>query len=90
MTSLWRLIYSKEAIRNLKSLDHQSSRRLLDYMTERVMSLDDPRRLGKALKGSQWGDCWRYRCGDYRIIVHLIDRDLVVMVLRTGHRKDVY
>lgn len=90
MPSRWRVIYARESLQSLEKMDAQTRRRLVNYMTERVLSLDDPRRLGKALRGSEWGDCWRYRCGDYRIIVHIIDNDLVVVVLKTGHRKDVY
>ena len=90
MARSWRLSYTTEAIKNLKGMDLQVSRRLLKFLSERVAVLDDPSRLGKALKGSQWGDCWRYRCGDYRIIVNIIDGELVVMVMRVGHRKEIY
>jgi len=86
----WNLSYSSEAVRQLRQLDQSTTRRLIKYLEERVLALDDPRRAGKALRGSKWEDCWRYRCGDYRIIVRIIDRDLVVMVLRIGHRKNVY
>lgn len=67
-----------------------TSRRIVRYLEERVVASDDPRRLGRALRGSKWEDCWRYRCGDYRIVVRIIDRDVVVVVLRVGHRKNVY
>ena len=41
-------------------------------------------RLGKALKGPKWGDYWRYRCGDYRIIVDIQDDEVVILILRIG------
>lgn len=88
--SSWSILYSSEATRQLQSLDRTMARRLVKYLEERVMTLDNPRKIGKALRGSKWEDSWRYRCGDYRIIVRLIDRDVVVMVLRVGHRKNVY
>jgi mRNA interferase RelE/StbE len=33
---------------------------------------------------------WRYRVGDYRLICRLEDNKLVVLVLKIGHRRDVY
>lgn len=86
----WRLLYSDEAARQLRSMDRHDSLRVVKYMEERVVKLDDPRRLGRALKGSKWEDCWRYRCGDYRIIVRIMDEDVVVVVLKVSNRKDVY
>ena len=35
-------------------------------------------------------DAYRVRVGDYRIVYEVIDRVLVVYVIRIGHRKDVY
>jgi len=90
MSKQWTLGYLSEAVRQLQSLDKPTNRRLIKYLEERVITLDDPRKLGKALRGSKWEDCWRYRCGDYRIIVKIIDQDVVVMVLRVGHRKNIY
>jgi mRNA interferase RelE/StbE len=58
-------------------------------MDERVATKDDPRALGKALKGPL-GDLWRYRVGDYRVICDIQDKVLTVLVLRVGNRRDVY
>jgi mRNA interferase RelE/StbE len=33
---------------------------------------------------------WRYRVGDYRILCDIRDERLVVMVVKVGHRGDVY
>ena len=71
-------------------MDHPVRKQLVDYLEERVLPLENPRMMGKALKGRKWGDCWRYRSGDYRIIVRLLDEEVVVMVLRVGNRKEVY
>jgi len=90
MPTRWSLSYSSEAVRQLQGMDPPASRRLVKYLEDRVANLEDPRQAGKALQGSRWGDCWRYRCGDYRIIVKIVDDDLVVMILRVGHRKNVY
>lgn len=49
----------------------------------------DPRETGKPLQGEMAG-LWRYRVGDYRLICEIKDTVLSVIVLRIGHRRDVY
>jgi mRNA interferase RelE/StbE len=46
--------------------------------------------LGQALQGSKFGEYWRYRVGDYRIICEIQDKKLIVLVLRIGHRREIY
>ena len=33
---------------------------------------------------------YRVRCGDYRIIYEILDDKLIIVILKIGHRKDVY
>jgi mRNA interferase RelE/StbE len=42
----------------------------------------------KKLHGSD--DFYRIRVGDYRIVYAVEDQDLVILVVRVGHRKEVY
>ena len=58
-------------------------------MDERVALNNDPRAIGKALKGSL-GDLWRYRVGEFRVICDIQDKVLTVLVLRVGNRREVY
>ena len=49
----------------------------------------DPRPPGvEKLKGAE--DLWRVRTGDYRIIYAILDDALVILVIRIGHRREVY
>lgn len=49
----------------------------------------DPRPHGvKKLAG--FNDVWRLRAGDYRVIYRVSDEELVVTVVRAGHRREVY
>ncbi len=81
--------YTGTARRQLHKLDKAAARRILDYMDERVAPLDDARNLGKSLSGDL-SSFWRYRVGDYRIICELHDERLCVLVVRVGHRRDIY
>jgi mRNA interferase RelE/StbE len=86
----WKIEVDPAAERELDRLDPQSARRILKYLHERVAPLEDPRSIGKPLKGPQFGEFWRYRVGDYRVIVRIEDYVLLILVLRIGHRKNVY
>jgi mRNA interferase RelE/StbE len=85
----WTIEYTDTARRQLRKLDKQSARRILDYMDQRVAPVEDVRSLGKALRGPL-GEFWRYRVGEYRIICELLDQQLRVLVVRVGGRKDIY
>ena len=63
---------------------------ILKFLYERVSKLDDPRSIGQALHGSRLGEFWKYRVGDYRLICKIEDDRLFVLVLRVGHRKEIY
>jgi mRNA interferase RelE/StbE len=83
----WKVELSATAERELSKLD---SKRILKFLQQRIAKLDDPRSLGKALQGSRLGEFWKYRLGDYRLICKIEDQHLLVLVLRVGHRKEIY
>lgn len=80
--------YSESALKQLKKLDGQFQRAIIQEMNE-IATLDDPRQRGKALKANLSG-LWRYRVGDYRVICDIQDAKILITVLRVGHRKKVY
>jgi len=79
-----------EADRQLDKLDPQVARRILKFLNQRVRTLDNPRSIGEALRGSKLGEFWKYRVGDYRLICSIEDRRVLILVLRIGHRREVY
>lgn len=86
----WKIELSSSAEKDLLKLDTQIARRILMFLRDRVAPLRDPRSIGEALKGSELGQYWKYRVGDYRIIAHIEDKALRVLVVRIGNRKDIY
>jgi mRNA interferase RelE/StbE len=70
-------------------LDRTTQRRIASFIRERLMTEDNPRRIGGALQGSLAGP-WRYRAGDYRLICRIIDERCVVLALSIDHRSTVY
>ena len=86
----WAINYTESALRQLKKLDKSIALRVLDYMDERVATLDDPRTLGKNLVGTKLGAYWRYRVGDIRVICSIQDGEMCVLVIELGNRREVY
>jgi len=74
----------------LDKLDPQATRRILRFLRDRVAGLDDPRTLARPLKGATAEPLWRYRVGDYRIIAVVEDANVRVLVVKLGHRREVY
>lgn len=85
----WTIEYADPAKQQLRKLDRQVARRVLDFMDERVAGLEDPRRTGKALTGPL-GAFWRYRVGDCRVICDIQDGALRVLVVQVGNRREIY
>lgn len=85
----WKIEYDQGAVQDLKKLDRQVQREILDYMDKRISKAANPRSFGKALRHSQFG-LWRYRLRDFRIICQIQEARLVVLVVAVGHRSTVY
>ncbi len=82
----YRVTLSPMAARQLRKLDAQVRRRIqaaLDLLAEQPRPPSATRLVG----GS--GE-WRVRTGDYRIVYEIEDDHLLVLVLRLGHRREIY
>ncbi|MGJ9402215.1 type II toxin-antitoxin system RelE family toxin [Arthrobacter sp. KK5.5] len=78
--------YVPSVAKTIRKLDKPTARRLLDAIGGLA---SDPRPPGCIqLKGGD-GE-FRIRVGDYRIVYDVQDDELVVLVLRVGHRREVY
>lgn len=86
--SRWALETSPQFEKAARKLDPQVLRRVKVYLDE-VCELDDPRSRGKGLTGDLAG-YWRYRIGDYRLLVEIRDEQLVIVAITLGHRSGIY
>jgi mRNA interferase RelE/StbE len=85
----WKLNFLPNALKQLEGLDKAAQRRILKFLHGRLLASPDPRSLGKALVGELAG-LWRYRVGDYRLICRIEDRQVTIVVLEIGHRREIY
>jgi mRNA interferase RelE/StbE len=86
----WRIELTASAVKQLGKLDKSEAKRITSFLRERLAPAEDPRSVGKALKGSQFGTYWRYRLGDYRIICDSRDKALLILVVAIANRRDAY
>ena len=86
----WQVELSATAAGELHELDQPHRKRILKFLHERLAPLEDPRSIGQALYGSKFGEFWKYRVGDYRLISKIEDARVLILVLRIGHRREVY
>jgi mRNA interferase RelE/StbE len=86
----WRIEFDASARKEIERLDRPVAARIIRFLRERVSLADDPRSLGQALKGERFGEFWKYRVGDYRVIARIEEQKLLILVIRIRHRSDVY
>jgi mRNA interferase RelE/StbE len=84
----WTIEFERHAVQQLKKLDKPVARKITDYL-EDVGKSGQPRGRGKALTGTLAG-LWRYRIGDYRVIVDINDDVMVILAIEVGHRSGIY
>ncbi|MBK6597472.1 MAG: type II toxin-antitoxin system RelE/ParE family toxin [Proteobacteria bacterium] len=86
----WAIEFAESAAKQLRKLDTPVAKRIVSFLRDRVAPATDPRVLGAPLKGDELGQYWKYRIGDYRVIAQIRDREVRILVVRIGHRRDVY
>jgi mRNA interferase RelE/StbE len=80
----YNIVYKKSVHRDLKKIPKAESNRLLN---EIEAELDEKAETYPALKGPFAG-LRKFRSRDYRVIYAILGDD--VLILRIGHRKDIY
>ncbi|MFP4251205.1 MAG: type II toxin-antitoxin system RelE family toxin [Guyparkeria sp.] len=81
----FRLRFRKSVRRDLRPIPVRDVRRIL----KRIEALaDDPRPVGSEKLSGQ--ERYRVRQGNYRILYEIVDDELVVTVVKVGHRRHVY
>ncbi len=86
----FRVELTPEAEKELDDLDPQAIKRILAFLFERLGKYKNPRQAGEALKGSRFKSLWRYKIGNYRVIVSIEDAESKILVLRIAHRREAY
>ena len=89
MNSTYAVRLDPRAAAELRKLDRSAQERIARFLSTHVHGQANPREQGKSLTGGK-ARLWRYRVGAYRVVCHIDDAERTVVVMRIGHRKDVY
>ena len=88
--------------KEFKKLDKYTQQMIKSWSGKNLQNCENPRTHGKGLiayKMSQASPTplvknesgqWRYRIGDYRLLCLIQDRELIILALTVGHRRDIY
>ena len=87
--SKWEIRFSFEALKQLRKLDRYTVRLIDSWISKHLENCEDPRATGKPTLPNQTGQ-WRYRIGDYRMLCEIHDNVLLILVIKIGHRREVY
>ncbi|MEM6711089.1 MAG: type II toxin-antitoxin system RelE/ParE family toxin [Pseudomonadota bacterium] len=85
----WTVRFDRKALKQLGKVPRADQKRISNYLKNRVARFENPRDAGDPLHG-QFQGYWKYRVGNYRVIVDIQDDELIVLVIRIGHRREVY
>jgi mRNA interferase RelE/StbE len=84
---MWEVFWDEKSLEDLQSLDKATAKKIVNKVSKFLAR--DPIALGKPLSG-RLGGLMRYRFGDYRVIFEVNKMVVQILVLRIGHRKNIY
>lgn len=84
---MYKVLWDTQSLDDLKKLDITDAKKIIDKV-ESYLSCN-PKALGKPLSAEYKG-LYRYRYRDYRIIYQLIEQEITIIIVKVGHRKEVY
>lgn len=85
----WNVEFTTNARKDLRRIHPIERRRITEFLLERAAVHPNPRDLAKRLVG-QNDELWRFRVGDFRIIVRFFDERMEILVIEAGHRSEIY
>ena len=81
---MYEIIVSKKADKFLSKIPEDDRTRIINAMDKLRIR---PEAYVKRLVGNEY---YKFRVGNYRLIVDLVKEKLVVLVIKIGHRRNIY
>ena len=82
---MYKLLYANEAKKNIEKLPAKKKRQIKEAAERIAQNPEIGKHLTHELKGLQ-----SYRSGNYRIIYRVYHKEILVLILTIGQRKDIY
>ena len=87
--ALYGLVVTRAAARAIaETLPESVAAAVIEFITGPL--LENPQRVGVALRSGELAGLWSARRGTYRILYRIDDLNTRVEVVRVGHRRDIY
>jgi mRNA interferase RelE/StbE len=87
MPTNFKILYTNKAYKEVKKLDPDAQHQIIEAVEDLQRN---PRPQNSKRLSGELSDYWRLRTGDYRVIYQIKDQQLKIVVVRAGHRKDIY
>ncbi len=78
--------FTPKAIKQVQKLDPAVAKRIRLFLEQKLSVLENPRALGKKLVNEEF---WRYRVGDFRLLTHIDDDQILILIVEVAHRREV-
>lgn len=83
------LVITDDFEKQFRKLDRSVQVIVAKWIKKHLENSDDPKASGKALTANLKG-YWRYRIGDYRLLVEIKEDELVIVAISIAHRSEIY
>jgi mRNA interferase RelE/StbE len=87
LTVLWRVRWDPHTRTDLERIGRPAAERIRKAVLSRLAT--DPHK-GLRLKTTSDVPLYRFRVGDYRVLYALREEEILILILRVGHRKEIY
>ncbi|WP_172135912.1 type II toxin-antitoxin system RelE/ParE family toxin [Adlercreutzia sp. ZJ473] len=86
----YRVVWTKRASKELLAIPKKQRLMIATWVQDNLEGCANPKAIpnSKAIQGSVQG--WRYRVGSYRVLARIEEDELIIEVVRVGHRQGVY
>ena len=84
---IYKIEFSRRAEKELKTLPQQEQKRISDKIDALA---EKPRPSGVEKLQGRGKNAYRIRVGMYRVLYEIHDQELVILVIKIGHRREVY
>ncbi|MCL2174006.1 type II toxin-antitoxin system RelE/ParE family toxin [Candidatus Saccharibacteria bacterium] len=85
----YKIVPTAQFEKDLRKIGHVNAERIIRWIADNLEDTDSPRLHGQQLRHTL-RQYWRYRIGDYRLLVEIIDDQLILKLITVKHRREIY
>ncbi|MCL2843887.1 MAG: type II toxin-antitoxin system RelE/ParE family toxin [Chitinivibrionia bacterium] len=89
MNMVYKVVPSPKFEKDLKKIGKSNATEIIKWIEKNLENTQNPREKGKQLK-YDFQEYWRYRIGDFRLLVEIIDNKLILSLITVAHRREIY